>query len=247
MSKDDVIDVLPIGSKAEFKDVLRFGSNILEGTFKGVVQGVAGTAEDAFKSTVELGKGNVGEAAKIAVDRVTNIGIGTLRTVQSGVAITEATVKSVVTDEPFITHDNEVHLTRLCQLGVYTAAGAALASDSTPEGTQCMLSGDACQLPGVENGVFNGDAGDLQALIEAGEVEGAPHVAADDVDRSPMTRAEFLNAHGIEETEGWEVHHVQPVAAGGADSVENMVLISPDDHDTVTAAHREFYGWSKKG
>ena len=247
MSKDDVIDVLPIGSKAEFKDVLRFGGNILEGTVKGVVQGVAGTAEDAFKSTVELCKGNVGEAAKIAVDRVTNIGIGTLRTMQSGVAITEATVKSVVTDEPFITHDNEVHLTRLCQLGVYTAAGAALASDSTPEGTQCMLSGDACQLPGVENGVFNGDASDLQALIEAGEVEGAPHVTADDVERSPMTRAEFLNAHGIKETDGWEVHHVQPVAAGGVDSVENMVLISPDDHDTVTAAHREFYGWSKKG
>ena len=49
MSKDDVIDVLPIGSKAEFKDVLRFGGNILEGTVKGVVQGVAGTAEDAFK------------------------------------------------------------------------------------------------------------------------------------------------------------------------------------------------------
>lgn len=246
MSKDDVIDVLPIGSKAEFKDVLRFGGNILEGTVKGVVQGVAGTAEDAFKSTVELCKGNVGEAAKIAVDRVTNIGIGTLRTMQSGVAITEATVKSVVTDEPFITHDNEVHLTRLCQLGVYTAAGAALASDSTPEGTQCMLSGDACQLPGVENGVFNGDASDLQALIEAGEVEGAPHVTADDVERSPMTRAEFLNAHGIKETDGWEVHHVQPVAAGGVDSVENMVLISPDDHDTVTAAHRDFYGWSKR-
>ena len=246
MSKDDVIDVLPIGSKAEFKDVLRFGGNILEGTVKGVVQGVAGTAEDAFKSTVELCKGNVGEAAKIAVDRVTNIGIGTLRTMQSGVAITEATVKSVVTDEPFITHDNEVHLTRLCQLGVYTAAGAALASDSTPEGTQCMLSGDACQLPGVENGVFNGDASDLQALIEAGEVEGAPHVTADNVERSPMTRAEFLNAHGIKETDGWEVHHVQPVAAGGVDSVENMVLISPDDHDTVTAAHRDFYGWSKR-
>ena len=247
MAKDDVIDVLPVGSKAELEDVLRFGGNILEGTVKGVVQGVAGTAEDAFKSTVELCKGNVGEAAKIAVDRVTNIGIGTLRSVQSGVAITEATVKSVVTDEPFITHDNDVHLTRLCQLGVYAAAGAAMASDSTPEGTQCTLSGDACQLPGVEKGVFNGDASDLQALIEAGEVEGAPHVAATDVDRSPMTRAEFLNAHGIEETEGWEVHHVQPVAASGADSVENMVLISPDAHDTVTAEHREFYEWSKKG
>ena len=63
MAKDDVIDVLPVGSKAELEDVLRFGGNILEGTVKGVVQGVAGTAEDAFKSTVELCKGNVGEAA----------------------------------------------------------------------------------------------------------------------------------------------------------------------------------------
>ena len=79
MAKDDVINVLPVDTKAEFKDFLRFGSDILEGTVKGVIHGVAGTAEDAFKSTVELCKGNVGEAAKIAVDRVTNIGIGTLR------------------------------------------------------------------------------------------------------------------------------------------------------------------------
>ena len=115
MAKDDVINVLPVDTKAEFKDFLRFGSDILEGTVKGVIHGVAGTAEDALKSTVELCKGNVGEAAKIAVDRVTNIGVGTVRILQSGVAITEATVKSVVQDEPFITHENQIHLTRLCQ------------------------------------------------------------------------------------------------------------------------------------
>lgn len=225
MAKDDVINVLPVDTKAEFKDFLRFGSDILEGTVKGVIHGVAGTAEDALKSTVELCKGNVGEAAKIAVDRVTNIGVGTVRTLQSGVAITEATVKSVVQDEPFITHENQIHLTRLCQLGVYAAAGVALASDSVPEGSHCAVPGDACQLPGVENGVFTGDASDLQNLIEAGEVEGA--------------------THGIEDSDGWEVHHIQPVAAGGEDSIDNMVLISPEDHDTVTAAHRAFYEWNK--
>lgn len=187
MAKDDVIDVLPVGSKAEFKDVLRFGGDILEGTVKGVIHGVAGTAEDALKSTVELCKGNVGEAAKIAVDRVTNIGVGTVRTLQSGVAITEATVKSVVTDEPFITPDNEVHFTRLCQLGVYAAAGASLASGSVPEGSHCAAPGAACQLPGVENGVFTGDASDLQNLIEAGEVEGATHVDTVDVEWSAAT------------------------------------------------------------
>lgn len=245
MAKDDVINVLPVDTKAEFKDFLRFGSDILEGTVKGVIHGVAGTAEDALKSTVQLCKGNVGEAAKIAVDRVTNIGVGTVRTLQSGVAITEATVKSVVKEEPFITHENQIHLTRLCQLGVYAAAGVALASDSVPGGSHCAVPGDACQLPGVENGVFTGDASDLQNLIEAGEVEGATHVAADDVERSAATRAEFLATHGIEDTGGWEMHHIQPVAAGGEDSIDNMVLISPEDHDAVTAAHRAFYEWNK--
>ena len=213
MAKDDVINVLPVDTKAEFKDFLRFGSDILEGTVKGVIHGVAGTAEDALKSTVELCKGNVGEAAKIAVDRVTNIGVGTVRTLQSGVAITEATVKSVVQEEPFITHENQIHLTRLCQLGIDAAAGASLASGSVPEGSHCAVPGDACQLPGVENGVFTGDASDLQNLIEAGEVEGATHVATEDVERSAATRAEFLATHGIEDSDGWEVHHIQPVAA----------------------------------
>lgn len=247
MAKENVIDILPIGAKTDLKDVLRFGGNVLEGTVKGVLSGVASTASDALKGTAHLCRGEVKEAADIAVNRVTNIGIGAIKTVESGLAITEATVRAVVKDEPFLTEQNEKHMTRLCQMGVYVATGSAFVNeDNIPEGTHCAVHGDACALPGVENGVFTGDADDLQQLIEAGEVEGATYVSADDVERSAATRAEFLAAHGIEDAQGWEVHHVQPVSAGGEDAVENMVLISPEDHDAVTSAHREFYGWNRQ-
>ncbi len=45
MAKENVIDILPIGAKTDLKDVLRFGGNVLEGTVKGVLSGVASKSQ----------------------------------------------------------------------------------------------------------------------------------------------------------------------------------------------------------
>lgn len=38
---------------------------------------------------------------------------------------------------------------------------------------------------------------------------------------------------------------MQPLSEGGADAPENMVLIDPEDHAEVTAAHARLYDWRK--
>ena len=144
------------------------------------------------------------------------------------------------------TEKNKARMTAVCQAAVYVAAGGALIDDSAPQGDGCALNGDACSLPGVENGVFVGDGNDLQALIAAGEDPDAAYVSTADVSRDPGVRAEFLDAHGIDDTEGWQVHHVKPVSMGGMDVPENMVLIDPEDHQTITNAHAEYYGWHER-
>ena len=138
------------------------------------------------------------------------------------------------------------HRTRLCQAGGTGVTADAVFSDAAPSGSECPLTQDACDLPGVENGVFVGDVSDLKALTAAGEVPDTDHVSEADITRSEATKAAFLNAHGIEETEGWQVHHVVPLSEGGADDIHNMVLINPEDHRTITAEHADYNHWQKK-
>ena len=110
-----------------------------------------------------------------------------------------------------------------------------------PEGvfTYALLQGRS-----VGNGMFVGNESDLQSLIDAGKDPTAEHVDADEVLRDPTVRSEFLEQHGYDELpEGYEVHHIQPVSEGGPDSVENMILVSEAEHDEITAAHRDYYGW----
>lgn len=96
----------------------------------------------------------------------------------------------------------------------------------------------------IDNGVFAGDGDDLAELIERGQIEDANHVASEDITRDLGARDAFLRAHGFEGVpEGYEVHHVVPLSAGGADDPSNMILLSEEDHNTITAAHSRFYGW----
>ena len=53
----------------------------------------------------------------------------------------------------------------------------------------------------------------------------------------------LLRAEGFEPTICWTNPNIQPISEGGADSVENMILVSEAEHDEITAAHREYYGW----
>ena len=97
----------------------------------------------------------------------------------------------------------------------------------------------------MQKGAYVGDPDDLQTLIAAGEVEGTEHVDADDVERDPEVREIFLAEHGYDEVpEGFEVHHIIPLSEGGADDPDNMILVSEEDHDVITAAHRAYYHWN---
>ena len=232
-------------------EVLGFAARILQGTLSGVVQGAAGTAEDALRGCARLVKGDVRGAADIVGRRVVGMAVGAVETVKSGVCVVEAGAKSVVRDELFMTPTNEAHITRLCQTGVYVATGTllteAVTEGGTPEGTGCALNGDACALPGVDNGVFDGNEAELRQLIAAGEDPTAEPVPASEVTRSAEARAAFLDAHGLDNEPGWEVHHVMPLSAGGEDVPENMVLVDEETHDRITAEHHRYYDWSRNG
>lgn len=240
---EDVIDLRPDGEYAGLGEILGFSADVAALAAKCVVGGVPGTAGEALEGGMKLLRGDLRGAAGVTVSRVEGIVAGAAGVVESGVTVASADVDAVTKDAPFMTDANKRHFARLCQAGAYVAAGSLLSGDSAPAGTGCGLDGDACGLPGVENGVFTGDAGDLESLTEAGENPDAVHV--EDVARSDAVRAEFLNAHGIDDAAGGEVHHVQPLSEGGADAPENMVLIDPEDHAEVTAAHARLYDWRK--
>ena len=111
-------------------------------------------------------------------------------------------------------------------------AGGALASGFAPSDLS------------VENGVFTGDGQELDRLIQYGEVDGTTHVASEDIVRDIGARDAFLSVHGFDGVpEGYEVHHVVPLSEGGADTPDNMILVSEADHAAITSAHAGFYGW----
>ncbi len=231
------------GEKATSEDIVSFAKDVVVDSATGVVSGAVNTISDIAGGVSKLSEGDFGGAFNIANNRVQNMVKGTIGIVESGVALTSSAAESITTGETFITPENKAHLTNLCRTGIYAAIGSAMLIDDDPTGTTCP-GNDACLLPGVENGVFVGDSEDLNSLIKAGEQEGTEHISS--VDRSDSARTDFLNSHGIVDTDGWDVHHIVPVSEGGPDDSHNMVLISPEDHDQITKDQAEFYGWHKK-
>ena len=89
---------------------------------------------------------------------------------------------------------------------------------------------DADHIPGVENGIAGPAATD--ELVRLGYREDAVPVA--DPDRSAAARAAFLQQHGLRDVPpGYEIHHVVPLYAGGADAPENMVLVTEEQHRAI--------------
>lgn len=102
---------------------------------------------------------------------------------------------------------------------------------------------DVNDFTGVENGMLS-DSSQLNGLIAVGEVQGTMHVHAEDEVRSEEAIKNFLHEHGYTDVPaGYEVHHIVPLSQGGADDPHNMVLLTKEQHDTVTSAHRQYYGW----
>ena len=102
---------------------------------------------------------------------------------------------------------------------------------------------DVDDFAGVENGMLS-DPSQLNELIAVGEVQGTMHINAEDEVRSEAAIKNFLHEHGYTDVPaGYEVHHIVPLSQGGADDPHNMVLLTEEQHDVVTSAHRQYYGW----
>ena len=160
-------------------------------------------------------------------------------------AITERDVDSLVSKEN--TKLAVVALgTGLAAIGV--SSGVDIINDDLDDETSTESIGFVgSEAVPIENGVFVGDNEELVNLIKAGEIDGTVHLDAEEVDRDLSIRDTFLQNHGYSEVpEGYEVHHVIPLCEGGIDSASNMVLVSIEQHDIITAEHAKFYGWRDK-
>lgn len=100
-------------------------------------------------------------------------------------------------------------------------------------------------IDGVENGVLIDHDG-LDDIIREGNLTGTEHLEAGEYVRNIGVRDAFLHSHGFSEVpEGYDVHHIVPLCEGGADSPDNMVLVSKFDHAQATAAQAAHYGWHR--
>ena len=142
---------------SRFSDALDFFGDVAKGTAQGVVSGICGTAGDLIEGCTHVAKGEFGKAGRIAARRAASVVAGAVNAVESSVGLAASGADALLHDRDFLTEKNKARMTAVCQAAVYVAAGGALIDDSAPQGDGCALNGDACSLPGVENGVFVGD------------------------------------------------------------------------------------------
>lgn len=116
----------------------------------------------------------------------------------------------------------------------------------TSDDSNIELSLESCPVHGSDcDSIFVDSEDNLSQLIEAGEVNNEVHLRSDEIERDNSIRDSFLRAHGFESTpDGYEVHHIVPLSEGGVDSPDNMILVSEDTHDKITAEHRKFFKWN---
>ena len=221
----------------------------------GILAGTAATINTAAGALNDVCHGRTEKAFDRVGRRVDQVVAGFGQALDGTAQLVEDAAKAP-SPEAFLSNGkNAQRAAFIASLGIGALAGASLLdgagdvdADAEPGGAEGMPEGSftCASLPegSVENGMFVGNASDLEALIDAGKDPTSEHVDAEDAMRDPGVRAEFLAQHGYDELpDGYEVHHIQPISEGGADSVENMILVSEAEHDEITAAHREYYGW----
>lgn len=87
----------------------------------------------------------------------------------------------------------------------------------------------------------------LELIIQEGIRKGSGNwrKLADRAERSLETIQAFLSKYGYDSIPlGYELHHIVPIAQGGADDVNNLVLLTVDDHRIVTDKHSEVFKWN---
>ena len=225
-------------------------------TTLGLVKGTINTAGDCCKLAGRVIERDPEGAVRIIANRVD-------KTVRAVGSVSQTAVDLVDTaldsKQSLWTEKNVEKMAGVATFGAILAAGidSLTADDITelPEDSACLnaagIPSDAMlassfglDTDAVSNGVFVGDEDDLNDLILAGEDASSQHLSSDEYTRDIGLRDTFVNAHGWSGIpEGYEVHHIMPLSQGGPDSVDNMILISENEHDAVTAAHRAFYNW----
>ncbi|WP_202108724.1 HNH endonuclease signature motif containing protein [Succinivibrio dextrinosolvens] len=224
-----------------------------------ITKGAVNTARDVGRLGNAVVKGDVERACDILEDRVTKSIVGLGNTLESTAYVTGHALDKISGESktPFLDKETQKHLVRLTSIAAVGAVAANVLDDDDNDEDNDVVNrqdhsfhvfGDGLvpdsDLPGIENGVFVGDYADLNDLIKAGEIDGTTHIDDDDYVRDMTARNAFLKMHGLDSVpEGYEVHHIIPLCEGGADSPENMVLIKESQHDLITRAHAEFYGW----
>ena len=242
------------------------GSKIIFNGGKVLVSGSVRTFEATAQVMEELSKGNPRGASRAFGNFVGDglvAGASTLNAADK--LLSHAAESDSVSG--FMTPENEKLIVKVATAGALLAAGSSLA-DSDPDSADSADSTDStdstdpvdypandpinysdygCPVHGSDcDAFFVGNDDDLQRLIEEGEISNSNHVDTDEVERSAAARQDFLQQHGLTSApEGTEVHHKVPLSEGGADMPENMVIVSEEDHDKITAAHRDFYKWNK--
>ena len=225
----------------DFGKLLSVTVRVGVGAVAGVATCAVRTAADCGRVVSKVADGEWSEAGDIVFNRAMMPVKAAVATVGvSAELLGDAVLSAVDEKREFLTDENVNKLTNLASVGLAVGIGASVIGDS-PDYPEAPVNGPFL----TDSGMFEGDEEDLQALIAQGEVEGTDHVPAEDLTRSIAARNEFLAAHGYDSVpDGYEVHHIVPLSEGGTDTPDNMILLSEEDHDTVTAAHRRFYGWN---
>lgn len=222
-----------------------------------VCKGCIQTATDGARVISSVCKGDYENAANIVEKRVEKTLTASVMSLYSaGKVIGKAAESIEDRSKTFLDKETINDLTTIT--GAFIIGGAVSASISdddssdiseiNEQGEQIGLIPDAGTSSFYMNsqGVFVGDNYDLNSLIEIGQVENTEHVDSEDISRSEVAKNEFLNKHGLSSVpDGYEVHHIIPLSEGGADSSENMILVTEKQHDLITKAHSQFYGWHR--
>ena len=240
---------------------VELGSKIIFNGTKALASGSIRTLDAAAQVMGELSRGNPRGATRALGNYVGDglvAGASTLNAADKLLARASAAENS----DAFMTPENEKLIVKVATAGAVLAVGSSVLdsdtgdSNSTDEadadsayasGDFFEFSGSDCPVHGSNcDAFFVGNEDDLQKLIDEGEISNSEHIDSDEIERSAAARQEFLNQHGLESVpEGSEVHHKVPLSEGGSDTPDNMVIVSEEDHDKITAAHRDFYKWNK--
>ena len=214
---------------------IKTGVNVAESTIKGTIS-TAKLAGRACENIMDGDWEGLGDTAAAGAKGVFNCACEKVSALgEIGSSTFEAIEKGSL--DPLLSDKNSKAVASIVTVGM-AATGASLVNNLI---TSDDLNFDEIE---IEKGMLVSNDYNLEELIEKGEIEGTTHIDSDDYSRDLGARDAFLQAHGYNGVpEGYEVHHIVPLCEGGLDSPSNMVLVSVEDHDKITAAHAEFYGW----